>query len=289
MVTFRCSDRHCCGEGNLVAVAFRGVTYSYPDANSPALRDVDLEFQAGGVTLITGPVGSGCSTLLLAATGLVPRETGGRLEGSVTTLGHDPSTDDGKESLAGRVALLFPTPWTQLSGMAFRVWDEVAFGPANLGWTPERISRAVERSMARFGVTHLADRDPTTLSGGELQRVIIAGLLAMESELVLLDEPTSQLDPASAESFYQFLPELALNATVIIASTDIDRAYPVADRVIVLDDGVCVADGDPKVTLAQEHVADLGATATVGSLFRSAGMPGPVPISVADAVKVMNR
>src|SRR5207245_5330518 len=89
-----------------------------------------------------------------------------------------------------------PTPWTQLSGMAFTVWDEVAFGPANLGWPGREIARHVERALERLEIEALAERDPVTPSGGEVQRVMLAGILAMDPDVGLLHEPTAGLDPA---------------------------------------------------------------------------------------------
>src|SRR5207245_6129318 len=126
---------------------------------------------------------------LLVAADLAPRVVGGKIEGRVNFRGR------GKGE--GGRGIVLPTPWTQLSGMAFTVWDEVAFGPANLGWPRERIAGAVDRSLAALDIGALAAREPATLSGGELQRVVIAGIVAMEPALVLLDEPTAELDRKS--------------------------------------------------------------------------------------------
>src|SRR2546428_2275543 len=150
----------------------------------PAVRDGAAGAAPGGVIGLGGNVGAGASTLLLVAADLAPRVVGGRLEGGVRGEG-------------GR-GIVLPTPWTQLSGMAFTVWDEVAFGPANLGWPRERIAGAVDRSLAALDIGTLAARDPATLSGGELQRVVVAGIVAMEPALLLLDEPTAELDPEGA-------------------------------------------------------------------------------------------
>ncbi|MBI4419601.1 MAG: ABC transporter ATP-binding protein, partial [Gemmatimonadetes bacterium] len=182
-------------------IRFDHLTFQYPASPRPALDRVSATIEPGAVTLVTGPLGAGCSTLLLVAAGLAPHVTGGQVtSGGVATLGADPTTAEGRRALAGRVGLLLSRPWTQLSGMAFTVSEEIAFGPANLGWDRGRIAEAVDQAMALTGVTHLEDRDPTTLSGGELQRVMLAGVAAMEPALYLLDEPALELDPAGAES-----------------------------------------------------------------------------------------
>src|SRR3989442_9808798 len=104
---------------------------------------------------------------------------------------------------------LFRSPWTQVSGMAFTVWDEVAFGAANLGWPAHEITRHVDRALERLEIAALASRDPATLSGGELQRVIIAGILAMDPDLVVLDEPTAELDAEGTRAVWRLGPSLA--------------------------------------------------------------------------------
>src|SRR5207249_4439445 len=140
---------------------------------APALRDVSLEVAQGEIVALVGAVGAGASTVLLAAGDLAPRLTGGRIVGTV--------------SRRERSAIVLPTPWTQVSGLAFTVWDEVAFGPANLGWPTHEIARQVDRALEHLELGPLATRDPATLSGGELQRVIIAATLAMDSGLVPCD------------------------------------------------------------------------------------------------------
>jgi len=151
------------------------VSFWYPATDTPALADVSLEVAGGEVVALVGAVGAGASTLLLVAADLAPRVVGGRLEGAVDFRG--------RGNGEGGRGIVLPTPWTQVSGMAFTVWDEVAFGPANLGWPREQITRHVDRALARLDIAALRDREPATLSGGELQRVIIAGILAMDPAL----------------------------------------------------------------------------------------------------------
>ena len=263
-------------------VTLSQVSYRYPGADEDALESIDVEFRAGEVTLLTGALDAGCSTLLLVAAGLVPRVMGGRLTGSATILGGDVKEEKLGARLAGRVGLLLPTPWTQLSGMAFNVRDEIAFGPSNLGWNKSDIDDGVNRAMEKLGVEHLADRDPTQLSGGELQKVMMASIVVMEPDVLLLDEPAVELDPPSAQTLYDMLPDLARDAVVGVASTDVDRVYRVADRIVVMDSGKIVANGPREEILRKPELASN--TTTVGMAFYRAGVE-PFPISVEEAVE----
>jgi energy-coupling factor transport system ATP-binding protein len=267
-----------------MTVRLEAVSFRYPTAGVDALRDVTLEFAPGGVHLVTGRLGAGCSTLLLAIAGLAPHVTGGTRLGSVITLGQDPATEEGRGAVAGRVGLLLPTPWTQLSGMAHTVAEEVAFGPANLGWERERIRRAVREALRLVDLEDLAGRDPRTLSGGELQRVIFAAVAAMDPDIYLLDEPAMELDPEAAGAMYRFLPALARRKTVILATTDLDRAVLVAGRVVLLDAGHVIDDGDPASVLGAPRAVEAGATTAVARIAQRAGAQSPLPLTVPAAV-----
>jgi energy-coupling factor transporter ATP-binding protein EcfA2 len=270
-------------------VRLQGLVFRYPGAQEPALRGVTAEFWPRDITVVTGRLGAGCSTLLLAIAGLAPRATGGEREGDVTTLGCDPASAEGRLALAGDVGLLFPTPWTQLSGMAYTVWDEVAFTPANLGWSRDQIGDAVDRSLRLLDVEHLAARDPRTLSGGELQRVMLAAVAVTQPRVYLLDEPTLQLDPAGAAAVYALLPALAGDAAVIVATTDVDRAVEVADRVMLLDDGRVIGAGAPDDVLGGAGAVTAGVSTTVAEILRAAECPGPYPLTVSGAQRLMKR
>lgn len=268
-----------------MSVRLQDVSFQYGGSASPVVRNVSLQVERGGVTLLTGRTGAGCSTLLLVMAGLAPRVTGGELDGQVEILGTVARDDAATQALAGRVALLLPSPWMQLSGLAHTVWAEVAFGPANLGWSRDRIATSVERALQHLALVPLADRDPTTLSGGELQRVMIAGVLAMEPELLLLDEPALELDSAGARQLYDMLRRVARDTTVVMATTDVDRAAVAAHRVVVLQDGAIVAEGGPADVLgARERIAD-GTSTTVAGIGWRAGLAAPLPITVSDAAE----
>jgi energy-coupling factor transporter ATP-binding protein EcfA2 len=251
-------------------LGLEAVSFWYPATERPALRDVSLEVATGEVVSLAGSVGAGASTLLLVAAGLAPRVTDGRLEGTV--------------SRTERSGIVLPTPWTQASGMAFTVWDEVAFGPANLGWPVQEIERQVEAALWRLDIAELAARDPATLSGGELQRVIIAGILAMDPGLLLLDEPTAELDPAGARAVWRLVRELAGEGkAVLMATSDLDALPDVADRVVWLEQGTVRAAGRPAL-LGDDAMCGAGLGATVAGVWRAAGLPRPYPLTAAEAV-----
>jgi energy-coupling factor transporter ATP-binding protein EcfA2 len=271
-----------------VSVQLERVSFRYPGAAFDALREVTFECAPGCVHLVTGPLGAGCSTLLQVIAGLAPHVTGGSRSGSVVTLGRDPAGSE-RHDLAGRIGLLLPTPWTQLSGMAYTVAEEVAFGPANLGWDRERIRQAVDEALRLVALERVAARDPRTLSGGELQRVMFAAVIAMDPEVCLLDEPAMELDPAGAEALYAHLPVLARERTVILATTDLDRAVSAAGRVILLDGGAVIGDGNPAEILGTPRAVETGATTTVARIASLAGADLTYPLTVAAAVERFSR
>lgn len=249
-------------------VTLDAVTFTYPDAPAAALRDVSLAIEAGTVTGVTGPVGAGTSTLLLVAGGFAPRLTGGALRGK-------------REVATERVGIVFATPWTQLTGLATTVRAEVAFAPASLGRPREAVLAAGAAALRDLGVEHLADRDPGALSGGELQRVVVAAVLAMEPELLVLDDPAAELDPAGADALYALLPALARRGTaVLVATQDVERLARTASRVLVLDEGRVARDGPPAAVLDDTDVARIA---------RAAGWPAPLPLDVAAVLAGVDR
>ncbi|HKI91791.1 MAG TPA: ATP-binding cassette domain-containing protein [Gaiellaceae bacterium] len=213
-----------------------GLTFSYPDA-PPALEDVSLQVEPGEVVLLLGASGSGKSTLLRALAGLVPWFHGGRFAGRVEVAGLD-TRSARPADLAGSVATVFQDPEDQvvLAGVA----AEVAFGLENLGVAPAAILPRAHAALAAVGIEALAERPTTELSGGELQRVCLASALALDPELLLLDEPTSQLDPAAAQAFLE--RALGGRAAVVLSEQRPATALRYADRVVFLERGRILLD-----------------------------------------------
>jgi len=213
------------------------LSFRYPDAERPALEDVSLELVPGELVLCLGPSGSGKSTLLRALAGLVPHFHGGRFSGRVEVGGLDTRNSRPSE-LAGTVASVFQDPEDQvvLSG----VEAEVAFGLENVGTAPPLIVARVREALGAVGAEHLLGRSTSTLSGGELQRVCLASAVALRPRLLLLDEPTSQLDPDGADAFLELVQGLA--TAVFVAEQRPARVLDRADRVVFIEDGRIVLD-----------------------------------------------
>jgi energy-coupling factor transport system ATP-binding protein len=262
----------------MAALEFSRVSFRYP-ASRQVLRDVTLVADAGQVTWLFGPLGAGASTVLLVAAGLAPSLTGGTLDGSVRVLGTSPEGQAGRATLQGRVAYVTAMPYLQLSGMAESVFDEVAFAPANLGWSRERIGAAVPAALDRLDVAHLAERVPEQLSGGELQRVVIAAMLVLQPEVWLLDEPSSALDAVGRRTVEELIREEARRgAAVLLATEDADLGLAVADETILLDEGSTIARGAPEELLGTELMWEIGAgSTTVAELARAAKMLARAP------------
>jgi len=213
------------------------LTFAYPGAGAPALRDVSLTLEAGEVVALLGPSGSGKSTFLRALAGLVPHFHGGRFSGRVEIAGRDTRRTRPAE-LAGTVATVFQDPEDQVV-MALAA-NEVAFGLESLGTPPAEIWPRVEKALGVMDAVHLRERRTAELSGGELQRICLASALAVRPPLLLLDEPTSQLDPSGAELL---LAEAERGGTAVVLSEQRpESALSVADRVLFFEEGALLLD-----------------------------------------------
>jgi energy-coupling factor transport system ATP-binding protein len=213
------------------------LSFTYPGAAAPALRDVSVSLRPGHVCAVLGPSGSGKSTLLRAFAGLVPHFHGGRFSGRVVVDGRDTRHTRPAE-LAGTVATLFQDPEDQV--VLTRVLDEVAFGLENVGTPPREIAARAHDALAAVGAEHLAGRAIAELSGGELQRICLASALALEPKLLLLDEPTSQLDPQAAAALFDHVRERGI--AVLVSEQRPALPLAVCDSVLFVDHGRIALD-----------------------------------------------
>jgi energy-coupling factor transport system ATP-binding protein len=227
------------------------LTYAYPGALTPALQDVTLHVSEQEFVLVTGPSGAGKSTLLRCLNGLVPHFTGGTLSGSVSVAGHDPVAD-GPQVLSRFVGFVFQDPEAQF--VVDRVEDEIAFALENQAVPPDEMRARVEEVLGLLGLTPLRDRPLETLSSGERQRVAIAAALALRPRILVLDEPTSQLDPLSAQDVLETLVRLRdrTELTIVLAEHRLERVLPHVDRLVYLEGcGQPVLSGSPRKILGQ--------------------------------------
>ncbi len=257
----------------------RELRFTYPGADRPALDGVSLDVGPDEVVVLLGPSGCGKSTLLRALAGLVPHFHGGTFSGSVHVDGLDTRRVRPAE-LAGTVATLFQDPEDQV--VFSSVEREVSFGLENLGTPPGAIGVRARTALASVGAEHLLGRQTTELSGGELQRVCLASTLALEPRLLLLDEPTSQLD-AQTPSPLALAREAGWTGAVVLSEQRPDRVLDAADRVVFLDRGRIVLDApraDALAWLAEHHPAFM----PPGAVDASASGSGPTPSPTGEAI-----
>jgi energy-coupling factor transport system ATP-binding protein len=268
----------------VTTLALDGVTYAYPDAPEPSLRDVTLAVEPGEFVVVAGGSGSGKSTLLRAAAGLVPHFHGGTFAGRLVCGGLD-TRDHGPAELAAVAGTLFQDPETQVVMATVR--SELAFPLENRGWAAAAVARGVEEAALALGIAHLLERSTRELSGGELQRVALGAALAGRPQLLLLDEPTSQLDPVAGDELLAVLRRVneEWGTAVVVAEHRLERCLPAADRVVALDGGAVAFDGAPDAFAAW---APPELQPPVTRLCVLAGVPDR-PATVKSARKVLLR
>jgi energy-coupling factor transport system ATP-binding protein len=257
------------------------VSYRYPGAQADALDAVSLEVEEGELVLVAGVSGSGKSSLLRAASGLVPHFFGGRIAGRVTVGGLD-THEHGPAEVAAVASSLFQDPESQI--VMSSVGAELALPLEARGRSGPGVMRAVEETALALGVADLLERETHTLSGGELQRVALAAALVTQPRLLLLDEPTSQLDPVAGDELIAQLRRLneEWGTSVLLAEQRIERCLTAADRVVAFEGGRIAWDGSPRdfAAWATEHAPALAPPAA--QMFSLAGIR-PLPVGVKDA------
>jgi energy-coupling factor transporter ATP-binding protein EcfA2 len=267
------------------AIRLETVRYQYAGARTWALDGVDLSIAAGEIVGLVGPNDAGKSTACLVAAALAPQITGGRLEGDVWLV-DGPTAALPAHEAARRCGILFQDPLAQLSGTSATVWEEIAFGPRNIGFPRDEIADRVEQSLALLRIASLAPRDPNRLSGGQAQLVALASVLALGPRALVLDEPTSQLDPEGTrlvgEAIRRIVDETGTAVLVVEHKTALLAA--ICDRVGVLSAGRTVTIGRTEEVLADAELVALGVEPPPAVRLRRAVAAEGLSTAIADRV-----
>lgn len=270
----------------------KNVTYTYPLADKPSIRDVSLNIEEGKFYGVVGENGSGKTTLCAILRGFAPSFYQGEIQGEVLVYGK-PIGEYGGE-LATKIGYVFQNPFTQISGVKETVFEEVAYGLENFGVPVEEIVERVEAIMKLTHIDSLAEKNPLELSGGQMQRVALASVLVLEPDILIIDEPTSQLDPQGTESVFEIIKMMKeKKKTIILVEHKIDLIAEYADEVLVLRGGKLIASGDKAQVLSDMSLMEQGVqlpqVAILGSRLKEKGFPiSEIPVTEKRAVEIIS-
>ncbi len=264
----------------------KNFTFSYPQALRPVLKNISLSVEKGEFIGITGPTGAGKTTLTCCLNGIIPHFQGGEATGRIELHGLS-IFNKSTAQISRLVGSVFQDPESQI--ISSEVEQELAFGLENLGFPPGEMEKRISEALELVGISDLRCRSTIALSGGQKQRVAIACALAMRPEILLLDEPTSELDPVGTEEVFQVLSRLNREhgITVLVVEQKTEQLAAHAGRILVLDDGALVMDGEPwQVFARQQELQAIGVK--IPQVTRLAGMLGgsdkySLPLTVEQA------
>ncbi|MBS7614598.1 ATP-binding cassette domain-containing protein [Candidatus Bathyarchaeota archaeon] len=267
----------------------KNLTYTYPIGTKPAFEDVTIKIDKGEFVVLTGPSGCGKTTLCRCFNGLIPHFYSGKLEGEIY-VSNLKVVNHPIHELAQHVGMVFQNPENQL--FALSVEKDVAFGLENLGISREKMRERVDWALKITGIYGLKDRAPYELSGGQQQRVAIASVLAMQPEIIVLDEPTSFLDPVGAQNIFEVINRLNkdLGITIILVEHRLDLTSKYASRVMIMDKGRIILDGPPKEILNSEEARLIGVgipkVTRLYQILKNKGLNlNEIPLSAEEATK----
>ncbi len=276
--------------GNVVE--FQNVTYTYPLSGKPAIKNMNFQIEAGKFYGIIGENGSGKTTLCSLIRGFAPNFYKGELEGEVLVDGK-PTLEYGPGELALKIGYVFQNPFNQISGVKDTVFEEVAFGLENFGVHPDEIEQRVADVMEMTDITAIAFKNPFELSGGQQQRVALASTIVLKPDILVIDEPTSQLDPEGTESVFKIISEMkSERKTILLVEHKVDLIAEYADEILVLKDGELIKAGPKQgilsdISLLEKNV-QLPQMAILGHALREQGMVfDEIPITESQAVEVV--
>lgn len=227
------------------SIRIENLTYRYATAKADSLKGVNLSIREGEFCSIVGPNGGGKTTLCNAIRGFVPKFYKGELEGNVWIEGKNVEEYE-LGDLAMKVGFVFQNPFTQISGIAKTVYEELAYGLENMGIEPGQIRKRVEDVMKLAKIEEFRDRNPYQLSGGQQQRIALAAILIMQQDILVIDEPTSQLDPQSTDDIFALIREMKNRGkTIVLVEHKMEQVAEYSDHLVIMEGGRIAAEGTP--------------------------------------------
>lgn len=276
-----------------VIMECRNISYQYPLTDEPVLKDINVQIEKGKVYGVIGQNGSGKTTFCSVLRGFAPSFFKGKLEGEVLLEGKN-ITEYGGE-ISTRIGYVFQNPFTQISGVKDTVYEEVCYGLENFGVDVDEIDRRVMEVMRTTNIERLALSNPFQISGGQMQRVALASVIVLEPDVLIIDEPTSQLDPDGTESVFEVIKAMKQkHKTIILVEHKIDLIAEYADEVIAFKDGRIIANGPTAEVLSDmsllEEGVNLPQVAMLGAKLRERGLAlDHIPVTEKDARETISR
>jgi len=239
-------------------IIVENLRYRYPLTKELALKDISFEVEKGEFVSIIGRNSAGKSTLCQALTGLIPYFYHGAYGGRVIVDGIEVGKADISQ-LVSKVGIVFQNPFTQVTGSKLTVYEEIAFGLENMGVSRDEMRKRIDYSLKLLDIYRFRDRNPFELSGGQMQRMAIASIIAMRPEIIVLDEPTSQLDPQGSEEVFKAIRSLSKEGmTIILVEHKIEKVAKYSNRVMLLYDGELVDFDVPHKVFSRDDLGDYG-------------------------------
>ncbi|MFD3259030.1 energy-coupling factor ABC transporter ATP-binding protein [Paenibacillus lentus] len=273
-------------------ITIKNLSYQYPISESDALKGVNITIEKGKLYALVGANGGGKTTLCNVIRGFIPHFYKGDLRGEVLIEGKDIREWEMGE-LSQKIGYVFQNPFTQISGVKDNVFEEIAFGLENLGMEPELIREKVDQVIRMLEIDYLRDKNPFELSGGQKQRVALASIIVMEPDVLVIDEPTSQLDPKGTEEVFKIIELMKKKGkTIILVEHKIELIAEYADYIILLNEGEVAMQGNTREILTDERALAFGAALPQYSLFglemRKRQMElGSIPLTEKEAIEAV--
>lgn len=282
------------GDIQMACIRVNNLSYRYPTSGTMNLKKINFSVEEGEFIAVIGRNGSGKTTLCNVLRGFAPHFYNGEICGEVFVNGKDVLNTDISQ-LVLDIGYVFQNPFTQMSGTKSTVFEEIGFGLENVGVERDEIIDRVRRIIETLGIESIQFKSPMELSGGQCQRVALASVIVMEPSVLVIDEPTSQLDPEGTRQVFEIIAHLKrLKKTVILIEHKIDLIAEYADRVVLMDDGKIVMDGSTYDVLTSPRMIEYNTSipqyARLGMRLRDMGYDiGRIPVNLDEAVEVVEK